>query len=161
MDLAERLGVCARLVRGVLGPAVAGHGLSESQLSVLVVCQYAPPSGLGQNELAAALAVSPALVSTLVEQLRAAGLLRGRRAPSDRRRQVWRLTGAGEDVLARVAADLGDWAAQVERHVGEADLLQFRRVLGQLVALLRRTNADAGDVPNSPLSGTNRKRRAG
>lgn len=155
VELAEQLTVCGRLLRAVIGPLAGRQGLTDSQFSTLVVCRYAPPDGLGQTDLARILAVSPALVSTVVEELRARGLLQGRRAAADRRRQLWQLTPAGQSLLAGVAADLTDWAAAMDRRVAPADLADLHRILEQLVNLLRQ--ADALAAPQGPA----RQRRAG
>jgi DNA-binding MarR family transcriptional regulator len=118
LELAERLTVCGRLIRSVISPLTDRRGVSDSLLSVLLVCRCAPSEGLAQNHIAAALAISPAGVSIQVEQLRAQGLLRGRRAASDRRRQLWRLTAAGVTLLEGVLADLADWSARMDASLG-------------------------------------------
>ncbi len=155
IELAEQLTVCGRLLRAAIGPLAGRQGLTDSQFSTLVVCRHAPPDGLGQTELAQILAVSPALVSTVVEGLRGRGLLQGRRAANDRRRQLWQLTPAGQSLLAGVAADLSDWAAAMDRRVASADLTNLHRMLEQLVALLHQAPAPA------TAQGPARQRRAG
>ena len=117
-DLAETISTCARLLRTVVAGRAAEQGISDSQFSLLWACRAAPPGGLSQNRIAAALAVSPALVSGLVEQLRQAGHLESRRGLSDRRRQLWQLTARGWEVLRAISAELPDWVQPWENRIG-------------------------------------------
>jgi DNA-binding MarR family transcriptional regulator len=116
VELAQRVLVCARMLRNELGQQAGRWQLSEPEFSLLWVCCKAPPLGFSQNELADKLAVSAAQISGLVEQLRGAGLLQGRRAATDRRRQLWRLTDAGETTLRTILADT---SALVDRVVAD------------------------------------------
>jgi DNA-binding MarR family transcriptional regulator len=118
LELAEQLTICGRLFRGVLSPLTERRRVSESLLSLLLVCRSAPPEGLAQTHIASVLAISPASVSLQVEQLRAEGLLKGHRVASDRRRQLWRLTEAGAALLEGILADLADWSAGMDASLG-------------------------------------------
>jgi DNA-binding MarR family transcriptional regulator len=95
LELLELLALCARRARAWQARALADLGLGESQLSVLWACGQAPQAGYSQIELAAALALSQAQVSVVVEALAEAGLMQSHRSPLDRRRQQWRLTERG------------------------------------------------------------------
>jgi len=103
-ELAERIVVCARLLRDDLNQRAGRCDVSEPEFSLLWICRQSPPEGIGQNELADSLAISASAVSGLVERLRRRGLLQGRRGQSDRRRQLWRLTPAGRSRLHEVLA---------------------------------------------------------
>ncbi len=106
--------------------------------------------GLSQQDVAAALAVSPAAVSGLVEQLRRRGLMEGWRAESDRRRQLWRLTPAGVDVLDAVLCDLAAWAATLEARLertDSGDLLLAVEELVRALSLQTRSGVPRRAVP--------------
>ncbi len=118
--MAQRMQVCARIFRNELGQRAGRWQLSEPELSMLWTCREAPAEGFSQTELARRLAVSAAGVSGLVEQLRGAGLLEGNRAMPDRRRQVWRLTPAGEATLQTILADLSGVVSQIDIQLGES-----------------------------------------
>ncbi len=150
IELAGAVGLCARKLGAVVAPAAACHDLSASQLAVLAVCRQAPRDGLAQSRMAEVLGLSPATVSGIVEQLRARGLLEGRRSAADRRRQEWRLTDRGAALFRAVAAELAEPAARVQQHVGATALDAFRRLLDRLGAAL-----DAAERPST------RVRRAG
>ena len=137
LALAEQLSVCVRMLRGVVAPLAARHRLSQSQLCLVLVCRKAPPSGLGQSQLAESLAASPAQVSAQVEQLRRMGLLAGRRGDSDRRRQFWRLTPAGRAVVRRVLEELADWAAGMDGRLDADRFAALARLLDQLCSSVR------------------------
>ena len=67
-----------------------------------------------QSCLAQQLAVSPAQVSGLVERLQSRGLLEHQSCDDDRRRQLWRLTAAGRELIAGVVAALARSVAAKE-----------------------------------------------
>jgi DNA-binding MarR family transcriptional regulator len=133
LRLIERLAMCSRLLRAELDACMDACALNPSQFSLLWAC-YAERAGVGQRELAGLLAVSPAHVSGLVEQLRRRRLLAGHRPSADRRRQLWRLTARGQDVVESVLAQLDGWARQLEHHM-PADAPQvLERMLEQVSA---------------------------
>jgi DNA-binding MarR family transcriptional regulator len=98
--------VAGKLATRELGALVRPVGLVEAEFRLLWA--LAMPAGgeaavhLGQSGLADELAVSPAQVSGLVERLRSRGLIESSLVGGDRRRQAWRLTKTGEQVIARV-----------------------------------------------------------
>ncbi len=143
IELAQRTLACGRMFRDDLTQQTGRWRLSEPEFSVLWTCRQALPAELGQNELAAKLAVSAAQVSGLVEQLRREGLLEGRRGKADRRRQLWRLTPVGMARLQAVLADLADWAAPLGEQLQAGDPEALLRLLDQLAKVLR-------DRPNHP-----------
>lgn len=114
----ERLGIWARRMGDELSVWLAHHGLTASEFWVLRACRGGPTDGMGQHELASRLAISPAHVSGLVEQMRARGWLESRRDPADRRRQLWRVTASGGAVWEQIEADLAgsapDWYASLD-----------------------------------------------
>lgn len=150
VDLAQRLLVCGRRLREQLHEQLEERLLSEAEFSVLWVCASARSPGPGQNELARALAVSPAQISGLVEQLRRKRLLAGRRAANDRRRQLWRLTPNGKSVVQAVLIGLEDWARGLDLALGE----EHRTLLGRFVdPLFQQVRpADAGPDCDHPRS---------
>ena len=74
-------------------------------------------AGWAQQDLATAVGVSPALMSSMVEGLRKRGLMEMKRSPVDRRRQVWRLLAQGEDLLLQVRGSLSSIARQLDELV--------------------------------------------
>jgi DNA-binding MarR family transcriptional regulator len=114
ITLLETLGVCARLLREAWGELLVRHELRPAEFSVLWICRQARGDGVGQTQLADRLAVSPAHVSSCVEQLRRHLLIESVRDPLDRRRQLWRLTPSGEDRLEAVCCEAGQWLPEPE-----------------------------------------------
>jgi DNA-binding MarR family transcriptional regulator len=127
--IAELLTVCGLSLRGQLASSVSTCGITEPQFFVLLACGHAPPQGVGQNDLAARLARSPAHTSALVEKLRSTGLIVGQRSDTDRRRQLWRLSAAGRTLLDDSLAELKSWASQLDEKLDAT-----RR--GDLIAML-------------------------
>lgn len=77
-------------------------GLTEAELQLLWRLRTAPPEGLDQTALAAALAFSPAQISASVERLRVHGLIAAHGANRDRRRHHWQLSPAGRALLDKM-----------------------------------------------------------
>jgi DNA-binding MarR family transcriptional regulator len=69
---------------------------------------------LDQADLAERLVVSPAQVSGAVERLRSLGMVERLHHQRDRRRQMWRVTAAGETLLRRVVDRVHAAASQQE-----------------------------------------------
>jgi DNA-binding MarR family transcriptional regulator len=142
LDLAERISFCGRLLRTGLDRRLEACGLGAGQFSILWAC-HETPSGAGQSALAEMLAVSPAHVSGLVEQLRGRGLLVARRPASDRRRQLWQVTPEGQLLVEKVLAELCDWAERLEGRVPESASRALRHLVEQLTGALAEQTAPA------------------
>ena len=108
MELIHELSRCQRLLRAWLDERLRPWDLRDTDFWALWLCGRFAPDGVVQHELAAAAGVSEAQMSGLVERLRQNGLLIGCRGEPDRRRQYWRLTAAGNDLLTRLCAVLGE-----------------------------------------------------
>jgi MarR family 2-MHQ and catechol resistance regulon transcriptional repressor len=137
VELAERIVVCAKVVRADLALETPGLRIGAAEFSLLWVCREAPAGGIGQKELAETLAVSAAQVSGLVERLRRQGLIEGSRAASDRRRQLWRLTPEGHRLLHHVLRDLSAWAERLDARLGADNTSRLTRHLDELLGALR------------------------
>ena len=133
LALAERILRCHRMFREDLARHAERCQLSEPAFLLLWACRQAPRCGVAQNQLAARLAVSAAQISGLVEKLRLGGLLEGRRAQTDRRRQLWRLTPAGEATLQAGLAEMADWAGVFDSRLGARGARRLIRLLDRLV----------------------------
>ncbi|POX48909.1 MarR family transcriptional regulator [Streptomyces sp. Ru71] len=88
----------ARFAR-VSAEALAPHGVDGHELAVLVVLAGDEP--LSQVEAAARLGVDRTTMVSLIDGLEDHGLVRRRRSPQDRRKNIVELTEAGRDCLSR------------------------------------------------------------
>ncbi len=111
LRLVQAMALCGRQLRRALGELATPTGLSDTECLILWACCEAPPEGQGQHELVALLGVSAAQLSNLVEQLSARGLIVGRRPAHDRRRQYWRLTDEGQQLVANLLRGVNQWLA--------------------------------------------------
>ena len=137
LELAYEMACCQRLLRAGFIRRLCKWGVSDCDFWALWLCRRSPPQGIFQYQLAAAVGVSAAQMSGLVERLRRQGLLAGSRADGDRRRQYWRLTTAGERLLAEIQADIGEWTKGWEIACSPQDrraILAWLRELSQAVA---------------------------
>jgi DNA-binding MarR family transcriptional regulator len=102
LQVVLQIGVAVRAARRHLAGKAAACDLSEQEFLVLWLCDDVAAAHRGQRELAEAVGVSPAQMSGLVERLRVRNLLQFERCGTDRRRQVWQLTAAGQTLLTGV-----------------------------------------------------------
>ena len=120
LELVQAVSLCGRQLRKALAEVAAPHQLSDTEVLILWACCGTTSVGLGQHELAALVGISPAQLSGLVDRLSAQDLLIGRRPAHDRRRQYWRLSEPGEEMMEQLALDL----ARSSDDSGKQPLLQ-------------------------------------
>jgi len=140
LELVYAVACCHRLLRARLIERLGVRGLGDGDFWVLWLCSLAAPNGFVQHELAASAGVSPAQMSGLVERLRQRGLLAGCRGDRDRRRQYWRLTPAGEDLLREIQTEI---AGEFETWE-ETCPVQDRQALIGWIRRLSETAAEPG-----------------
>lgn len=119
-QVAERLLQCSQLMRCGLHDALKPYDLRDVHFLLLWRCGRDGAGGVAQLELAATLAVSPAQISALVEQLRSRDLLAPHRPADDRRRQHWRLTDSGRALLDELDDRLQPWVEQLRSNIAES-----------------------------------------
>jgi DNA-binding MarR family transcriptional regulator len=137
VELIQGLSRCHRVLRVWLDERLRPWDLRDTEFWALWLCSRSAPSGVVQHELAAAAGVSEAQMSGVVERLRQNGLLIGCRSEPDRRRQYWRLTAAGDNLLGRVCAGLGEWPADAPTAISRPEretLLELVQKLAQGLA---------------------------
>ncbi|MDA7980277.1 MAG: MarR family winged helix-turn-helix transcriptional regulator [Pirellulales bacterium] len=137
---------CGQL-RELLSEAAREQQLSELESRVLWNCHRDQAHGASQAALAKELEMSPAHVSSLVEDLRRRGLVVGERRPPDRRRQYWSLSAEGQKrflpLLQQLDAMIRESASA--KPVAES----FLETAGKLAQVLteRTTDADEEEGP--------------
>ena len=131
LELIHEISKCHRLVRGALHKHVRRWEMSDTEFLVLWLCERARSTGMAQSELAAAVGVSAARMSGLVEHLRQRGYLISQRSDSDRRRQLWQPTPDGCEILQSISACLSELSAVWDSTISQQDQQS-------LVDLLRR-----------------------
>jgi DNA-binding MarR family transcriptional regulator len=141
LRLVQAVSFCGRQFRKKLAELSAPHALNDTSCLILWACFDTPPEGRAQHELAALLGVSPAQLSGLVDQLGAQGYLMARRPAHDRRRQYWRLTPAGRDVVENILAAIASLASALAGSNHRAP----RVLAGELTALAQ--NLLSADAP--------------
>jgi DNA-binding MarR family transcriptional regulator len=115
LEYIHSVGGAVRRLRNMLDEQVRPLGVEGVESLVLWLCATrGHHAGWAQQDLATAVGVSPARMSSLVEGLRKRGLMEMKRSPVDRRRQVWQLLAQGEDLLQQIRSSLGGIAQQVD-----------------------------------------------
>jgi len=121
LRLVERTSSAGRALRRLLADQAAAVQLSDAELLVVWLCGEASSHGMVQGDLALAIGVSPALMSGLVQRLLERGLIEMQRSTVDRRRQVWRTTEPGRQLLTELRPLLARLAGLLDRHVPPGD----------------------------------------
>jgi DNA-binding MarR family transcriptional regulator len=117
----------ARRISQIYDEALAPHGLTGGQMSLLAALRRS--RGIGIGALAAHLSADSSTVSRLLKPLESAGLLIIEADPEDRRGKLVRLTDAGFEARGRA---LGGWQAaqdQVRDQLGPGRLSALRFLL--------------------------------
>jgi MarR family 2-MHQ and catechol resistance regulon transcriptional repressor len=109
---------------------VARTGLTLAEFAVLEVLYHKGPLLLG--EVQRLVLVSSGGVTYLVDRLEQKGLVERRECPEDRRARYAALTGAGEDVIARIFPKHADC---IERAMSGLEPEEQREAIGLLRAL--------------------------
>jgi DNA-binding MarR family transcriptional regulator len=101
LDAACQTIAAGRMAARRLAVHARGVGLNEAEFRLLWQLDKSPDAleHPDQKQLATQLGLSAAQVSTVVERLRAQGFVAGKLLPSDRRRQLWRLSSTGRALL--------------------------------------------------------------
>lgn len=116
-EVIQLLSQCHRRLRRLLAERLSRWELNDTEFLVLWLCRQSADHGLAQHDLAETLGVSPPHVSGLVERLRERGLLTGRRCRLDRRRQLWFLDEAAQQLLQEIRSELEQLAGALDQHL--------------------------------------------
>lgn len=120
-----RLAVFSRDLRRLLAKHLKSTKLNDTQFLLLFVCRETANQGISQIDLAALVGVSPAQMSSLVEQLQSQQLLETWRCPTDRRKQRLRLTVGGDELLNAALAKIQPLVDQVAPGGTELQSVEF------------------------------------
>jgi DNA-binding MarR family transcriptional regulator len=111
---------------------LAGHGLNQARLIILILLDNSENGSLRSSELAEHASVRRATVTGLLDTLERAGLVQREPDPRDRRASSVKITSKGRTLLHKVQPLLIQWAE------GILSALSAREQ-GQLVSLLKKT----------------------
>jgi len=123
----------ADLMRNRLDAELAEFNLNEVRFAVLQFVVASGPDGCSQRELADALKHSESGVSTLVERMRANGLLERTPSLHDRRKSVLTATETGNAFLERVRRRRMARLEQLFGNLSAVDVAQLTNGLSLLI----------------------------
>ena len=130
LSLVHWTSAASRQLRRRLAEVAGAIDLSDAELLVLWFCHGGAQV---QVELAAAIGISPAQMSGVVERLRSRALVAMHRSATDRRRQVWRTTLAGETLLGQIAGRLDALAITIQGGLSTAEQQAVESLCQRLV----------------------------
>lgn len=135
-----------RLAQVALDRRLASHGVSFSQCVVLIHLYEAKPSPLNQGMLAQDLNLERSSMSTLVDSLERAGLVKRVADPNDGRRWMLALTARGKGLEKRIYQTLDTWDNDLLGDLSAADRRQFTRSLESVLARARALRYAPGEA---------------
>jgi DNA-binding MarR family transcriptional regulator len=161
LGLVHWMSAASRQLRRRLSLIAESTGLTDCELLAIWLCLQ-NESGLVQGDLAAAVGVSPAQMSGVVERLRQRGLIEMNRQTLDRRRQVWRGTPAARQMLNSLAAPLANLATGIDADLPPGDQHTALRICERLSSVVEAWPEDAtgsmsSNVITGPTDGSPRK----
>jgi len=96
-------------------------------------------SGIAQHQLSEAVAKSRANITRILDRLEKKGYIERRANPDDRRSSLVYLTQAGEELMARVRAELAGIEAEVTEGLSERQVREIkdglRRIRDNIIAI--------------------------
>lgn len=128
-----------QIMQGRVDAVLRPHGLTFARYEVVMLLVFSRRGALPMRVLGGRLQVHPTSVTNAVDRLEAAGLVRRRAHPADRRVTLVEVTDAGRRRAAAATAELN------ERVFGEVGMSGCD--VETLVAVLGRLRANAGDFP--------------
>jgi DNA-binding MarR family transcriptional regulator len=140
-DLFDRLLAVTVTLERDMARGLGALGLTTSRTHLLWELRRLGPST--QQALAGALEVSPRNVTGLVDALEHDGFLERRPHPSDRRAALVTLTARGDEVMARMASDHEQLAAELFGHLSSEEADVLGRALGKVTERLEELMAAA------------------
>jgi DNA-binding MarR family transcriptional regulator len=125
----------SRQLRKVLAQHTHACQLNDSEFLLLWICGGRREQGVPQADLIGRLGLSAAQLSGLVYDVCDRGWIEMQRPAADRRRQILRLTAAGQLVLERTMTRLQPLVTALESQVTEAEQATCLEFLRHLVAI--------------------------
>ncbi|MGV9314035.1 MarR family winged helix-turn-helix transcriptional regulator [Streptomyces sp. NPDC003691] len=134
--LSGLLTLTSRLVQDRLSAALRPHGVTYAQAAALVRLWRTPDGRMLQHDFVTSLALARPSGTLLIGDLERAGLVARSPDPTDGRRQVITLTGAGRELEGEVFAVISGLQREIELIVGREDLARTMRVLTTVLSWL-------------------------
>jgi DNA-binding MarR family transcriptional regulator len=131
----------AHRLRAVLNSHLGQFDLNDVRYTVLQIVGDRVDAGCSQTELADELDQSESSISTLVERMRASGLLYRLRSKSDRRKRVLMLTERGRSLLALADEKHREQMSSLLAAFSDAERRRLLELLERLVLAVARPPA--------------------
>ena len=122
-----------RMMQVALDRRLARHGISFSQMAVLIRFWEASPRPVSQAQLTTDLGMERSSMSTLLATLERAGLIVGHEDPQDRRRRLLALTPQGRRLERPVADTVEAWEEDFLSGFSATGRKQLRNLLEDLL----------------------------
>jgi DNA-binding MarR family transcriptional regulator len=143
------------MMQVALDRRLARHGISFSQMAVLIRFWEAAPRPVSQAQLTTDLGMERSSMSTLLATLERAGLIVGQEDPHDRRRRLLALTASGRRLERPVADTVDQWEEDFLSGFSATARKQLRGFLEDMLlsASRLRDNRPVARVPATRITG--------
>ena len=144
-----------RMMQVALDRRLARHGISFSQMAVLIRFWEAASRPVSQAQLTTDLGMERSSMSTLLATLERAGLIVGQEDPHDRRRRLLALTASGRRLERPVADTVEQWEEEFLSGFSATARKQLRGFLEDMLlsASRLRDNRPVARVPAARVTG--------
>lgn len=141
-DALLQLFLVTTLMSADMQRGLADRGLTQTRAQVLWVLGQA--ERMTQRELAAELKVTPRNVTALIDALETTGFVRRTAHPTDRRATVVVLTSKGQKAVARLQAEVTEFANLLFGNLSERELKTFQAILQDIGTKLTELAKESG-----------------
>lgn len=130
----------ASRLRKTAGDFLRPFGLTDVQFNLMMLLKHQAIAGEGLNQaqLSHMMLVNRANITSLVDRMEKAGLVARTSAPSDRRYNIIKLTGRGEELLARIEPLYADEVRRIMAALVEAEQKE-------LIAMLEKVRGNISE----------------
>lgn len=130
---------CSKSIEADVGGRLRrSHGQSLSRFDVLSQLERLEEDWVAIGKLARLVMAASGNITALLDRMESEGLIERRASPSDRRSFQVRLTDAGSELFAKMAADHAHWIDAALMDMSDADK---QRLVDLLVVVRRRFEA--------------------
>lgn len=135
--LFDTLDVAKRSLHSHMRTVIEGHDISRTQLELLFTIHHSQPTTA--KELALKLQLTPGAISQTVEELVEQQLIERETDPTDRRRQVLRLSGEGGEFMKSLDKRRREVMKRIIEKLSDEELTTWLKIQHTIIDELKHT----------------------
>jgi DNA-binding MarR family transcriptional regulator len=139
-ELFDTMDAAKRSMHGHMQTVVQGHNITRPQLELLFTIHHHQPTTA--KHLAQKLNLTPGSISQSVEDLLDQGLIERQADPTDRRRQVIRVSAEGDKIFKALDKRRHEVMNKVIDHLSDEELLTWLKIQKHLTDVFHQLHQD-------------------